>query len=283
MTRAGTTPPVALTVAGSDSGGGAGIQADLVTFAALGVHGASVVTALTAQNTVGVAGVHVPPVEFLRAQLDAVLDDLPVVAAKTGMLATEEVVRAVAEVAAAGRLPTLVVDPVLVSSTGARLLDPGAETAYAEALFPLATVVTPNTREASALVGETVATVGDARDAARELARLGPAWVVVKGGHQVDESGGSGAGGDAVDVVFETATGALTELRLPRVATRNDHGTGCTFAAATTALLARGAGVPDALATAKRFVHEGLVASAGWSLGGGHGPVGKLGGWATRA
>jgi hydroxymethylpyrimidine/phosphomethylpyrimidine kinase len=279
MTGTGTTPRVALTIAGSDSGGGAGIQADLVTFAALGVHGTSVITALTAQNTVGVDAVHVPPVDFLRQQLDAVLGDLPVVAAKTGMLATEEVVRAIADVAAAGRLPTLVVDPVLVSSTGARLLDPGAERAYCEALFPLAAVVTPNTREASALVGGAVETVADAADAARELARLGPAWVVVKGGHQADEQGGHGAGGDAVDVVYESATGALTELRLPRVVTRNDHGTGCTFAAATVAQLARGAPVPAALAAAKHFVHEGLEASVGWQLGGGHGPVGKLGGW----
>jgi hydroxymethylpyrimidine/phosphomethylpyrimidine kinase len=278
-----TTPAVALTIAGSDSGGGAGIQADLVTFAAHGVHGTSVVTALTAQNTLGVDGVHVPPVDFLRAQLDAVLVDLPVAAVKTGMLATEEVVRAVAAVAAAGRLPQLVVDPVLVSSTGARLLDPGAETAYTDALFPLATVITPNTREASALVGGTVETVADAREAASELAKMGPGWVVVKGGHQVAESGGGSPSGDAVDVVYEAATGTVTELRAPRVATANDHGTGCTFGAATAAHLARGVPVPDALAAAKRFVHEGLVASVDWQLGGGHGPVGKLGGWSAGA
>jgi len=265
----GATPPVALTIAGSDSGGGAGIQTDLVTFAALGVHGTSAVTALTAQNTVGVRGVHVPPVEFLRAQLDAVLDDLPPVATKTGMLATEAVIRAVAEVAAGGRLGRLVVDPVLVSSTGARLLDPGAEAAYVEALLPRALVATPNTREAAALLGAPVATVADAGEAARRLAALGPAWVVVKGGHVEDP--------DAVDVVYETATGEVTELRAPRVATRNDHGTGCTFAAATVALLARGAAVPEALAGAKDFVHAGLVASAGWALGAGHGPVAKLG------
>ena len=273
-----TTPPVALTIAGSDSGGGAGVQTDLVTFAAHGVHGASVITALTAQNTVGVDGVHVPPVEFLRAQLEAVLGDLPVAAVKTGMLATEEVVRAVGDVAAAGRLPHLVVDPVLVSSTGARLLDEGAERAYVDALFPHALVVTPNTREASALVGGTVATAADAREAAVEIGRLGPRWVVIKGGHQVDEDNG-GASVDAVDVVVETATGAVTELRAPRVDTRNDHGTGCTFAAATAALLARGVPVPEALAGAKAFVHAGLVASAGWHLGAGHGPVGKLAAW----
>jgi hydroxymethylpyrimidine/phosphomethylpyrimidine kinase len=289
------TPRVALTIAGSDSGGGAGIQADLLTFAALGVHGASAVTALTAQNTVGVSEVHVPPVEFLRAQLDAVLDDLPVTGVKTGMLATEAVVRAVADVAAAGRLTNLVVDPVLVSSTGARLLDPGAERAYLDALFHHALVVTPNTREASALTGADVVTVDDARAAARSLAERGPAWVVIKGGHLVSDAGlaaldaahrgdepARAAGRQAVDVVYEAATGHTTELDRPRVATRNDHGTGCTFAAATAAMLARGATVPAALATAKAFVHDGLVASAGWRLGAGHGPVGKLGAWATR-
>jgi hydroxymethylpyrimidine/phosphomethylpyrimidine kinase len=263
---------VALTIAGSDSGGGAGIQADLVTFAALGVHGASAVTALTAQNTVGVTGVHVPPVEFLRAQLDAVLADLPVAAVKTGMLATEEVVVAVAEYAAAGRLPKLVVDPVLVSSTGARLLDPGAESAYRSALFPHALVVTPNTREATALLGTPVETVADARRAARRLGEWGPDWVVIKGGHLAGD-------GAACDVVLQAATGELAELRLPWVATRNDHGTGCTFGAATAAGLARGAPVPEALEAAKRFVHAGLEVSATWALGGGHGPVGKLGAW----
>jgi len=267
------TPPVALTIAGSDSGGGAGIQADLLTFASLGVHGTSAVTALTAQNTIGVTGVHVPPVDFLLAQVDAVLDDLPVAAVKTGMLATEEVVRAIAALAAAGRLPRLVVDPVLVSSTGARLLDPGAERAYTEALFPHALVITPNTREAAALLGRAVVTVDDAAAAARDLAALGPPWVVVKGGHLADDRD------DAVDVVYDAASDAVTELRAPRVATANDHGTGCTFAAATAARLAAGADVGDALAAAKRFVHTGLVSSAGWRLGGGHGPVGKLGAW----
>lgn len=279
------TPPVAMTIAGSDSGGGAGIQADLVTFAAHGAHGASVVTALTAQSTVGVTDVHVPPLAFLQAQLDTVLDDLPVAAVKTGMLATEAVVRAVAEVAAGGRLPRLVVDPVLVSSTGARLLDPGAEQAYLDALLPHALVVTPNTREAAALTGLPMVTVDDAVRAARRLGDSGPSWVVVKGGHMLAD-GDSGRsrpaaelGAEAVDVVYEVATGAVTELRRPRVATSNDHGTGCTFAAATAALLARDVGVPEALAAAKDFVHAGLVASADWQLGGGHGPVGKLGAW----
>jgi hydroxymethylpyrimidine/phosphomethylpyrimidine kinase len=275
---------VALTIAGSDSGGGAGIQADLVTFAALGVHGASVITALTAQNTAEVAGVHVPPVEFLRLQLDTVLADLPVAAVKTGMLATEEVVVAVADYAAAGRLPNLVVDPVLVSSTGARLLDPGAETAYREALFPHGLVVTPNSREAAALLGAPVESLDDVHAAARKLAEWGPRWVVVKGGHLGGEAGEArarafGAGDTSCDVVIEAATGEATELCLPRVDTRNDHGTGCTFGAATAAGLARGRPVREALEAAKRFVHEGLERSASWALGAGHGPVDKLGGW----
>jgi hydroxymethylpyrimidine/phosphomethylpyrimidine kinase len=270
-----TTPPVALTIAGSDSGGGAGIQADLVTFAAFGVHGASVLTALTAQNTRGVDAVHVPPVGFLQAQFDAVLSDLPVVATKTGMLATADNVRVVADLAARGRLHNLVVDPVLVSSTGARLLDSGAEQAYVDELFPQALVVTPNSREVAALLGREVVSVSDAVDAARELGSYGPWWVIVKGGHLT----GAGTGDDAVDVVLEVMTGEVTELRRPRVETRNDHGTGCSFAAATVAMLARGADVSEALQAAKAFVHEGLVASAGWKLGAGHGPVGKLGGW----
>jgi hydroxymethylpyrimidine/phosphomethylpyrimidine kinase len=271
------TPPVALTIAGSDSGGGAGIQADLVTFAALSVHGSSVITALTAQNTQAVEAVHVPPVEFLRSQLDTVLSDLPVAGVKTGMLATEPIIRAVAEYAAAGRLPNLVVDPVLVSSTGARLLDPGAERAYLEVLFPHALVATPNTREVAALLGRKIVSVHDAAAAALELGRYGPAWVVTKGGHLR----GDGAGDDAVDLVVEVATGQVTELRRSRIDTTNDHGTGCTFAAATAALLARGSSVPEALAAAKDFVHAGLVASADWRLGAGHGPVGKLGAWVT--
>jgi hydroxymethylpyrimidine/phosphomethylpyrimidine kinase len=245
----------------------------------MGVHGASVVTALTAQNTLGVEAVHVPPLDFLTAQLDAVLSDLRVASVKTGMLATEEVVRQVADAAARGRLPNLVVDPVLVSSTGARLLDPGAEFAYIEALFPHALVVTPNTREVEALLDRPIRSVDDAVTAAFELGRHGPWWVVVKGGHLADLDAGDATEEQAVDVVVEVMTGEVSLLRLPRVDTKNDHGTGCTFAAATSALLARGVPVLDALKAAKEFVHAGLVASAGWQLGGGHGPVGKLGGW----
>ena len=262
------TPPVALTIAGSDSGGGAGIQADLATFSAFGVHGASVVTALTAQNTATVRSVHVPPVAFLADQLDTVLSDLTVAAAKTGMLASEAVVREVARWASTGRLPNLVVDPVLVSSSGDRLLDEGAERAYIDALLPHAWVVTPNTREAAVFLGRTVDSVADLAAAAEAMCALGPAYAVVKGGHV--------PGADAVDVVFDRAAGRVRELRAPWIDTPNNHGTGCTFAAATAAMLARGAPVPDALDAAKAHVHAALVASSGWQLGAGHGPVSHL-------
>jgi hydroxymethylpyrimidine/phosphomethylpyrimidine kinase len=263
------TPPVALTIAGSDSGGGAGIQADLTTFCAFDVHGASVLTALTAQNTAGVSAVHVPPVEFLDAQLDAVLVDLPVAAVKTGMLATEAIIRALARRAAGGGLPNMVVDPVLVAASGARLLDAGAESAYLEALFPEARVVTPNLIEASVLCGGAeLRTVEDLREAAKTLARWGPGWVVVKGGHL--------AGDDAVDVIYETATGTVTELRAPRIEGPNNHGSGCTFASGVAAMLARGAGVLDAITAAKEHVTACIWAAAGWRLGSGHGPVSHL-------
>lgn len=265
-----TTPPVAMTIAGSDSGGAAGIQADLTTFAALGVHGTCAVTALTAQNTAAVEAIHVPPVEFLVAQLDAVTRDLPIAAVKTGMLASADVVRAVADAAARGLLPNLVVDPVLVSSTGTRLFDEGAEAAYVEALFPHALVVTPNAREAALLAGREVVRPDQAAEAAAAIAAHGPRWVVVKGGHLTVQ------GDDAVDVVYDAATATAVELRAPRLVTGNDHGTGCTFAAATVGYLARGLDVPDALGAAKRFVHAKLRASVDWELGAGHGPIAHI-------
>ena len=230
------TPPVALTIAGSDSGGGAGIQADLKAFAANGVFGTTAITALTAQNTIGVMGVHVTPPDFVDAQITAVLADLPVAAVKTGMLATAEIVELVARRAAAGDLPNLVVDPVMVASSGDRLLDPDAESAYLERLFPHALVVTPNLREASLLVGRELTDVDDMAKAARELAGTGARYVLVKGGH---------LSGDAVDVLFDGDR--IHELRSPRIDTGNVHGTGCTTAAAIAAFLARGDTVVDAV------------------------------------
>lgn len=266
-------PPVAMTIAGSDSGGGAGIQADLKTFAAMGVFGTSAVTALTAQNTTGVTGVHTVPAEFVVAQISAILDDLPVAAVKTGMLATAPILAAVAELAAAGRLPNLVVDPVMVSSTGDRLLDLNAERAYMELLMPHALVATPNLREAEVLLGRRITTLDEQRTAAEELAVLGPQVIVVKGGHEVRDTPG-----EAVDVV--AAGGQLTELRAPRIPTANNHGSGCSFASAVAAGLARGMSTMDAVAAAKEFVRKAVRGGAGWSLGKGHGPLDHFG-WTT--
>ena len=256
------TPPIALTIAGSDSGGGAGIQADLKTFAMHGVFGTSVVTALTAQNTLGVQGIRPTPADFTAAQLDALLADLPPRAAKTGMLATAGNVRAVA--ARAAGLPNLVVDPVLVSSTGQRLFEAATERAYLDVLFPFATVVTPNLREAAALTGLELSTVDDMMVAAERLAGTGARCVIVKGGHL--------AGADAVDVIWRD--GEVDVLTAPRLDTGNNHGTGCTFAAALTARLARGFPLPEAISAAKAYVTRGLTDSAGWRLGAGHGPLG---------
>lgn len=260
-------PPVALTIAGSDSGGGAGLQADLRTFGALRAFGTSVVTAVTAQNTTAVTDVHVVPAATVDAQVSAVLDDLPVAAVKTGMLATAELVALVAARAAAGDLPRLVVDPVLVSSTGARLLEEDAIATYRDRLLPHALVATPNLIEAGVLVGRELRTHEDAVAAAHEIAALGPAVVVVKGGHAT--------GDRAVDVVVHD--GAVDELVAPRIDTANTHGTGCTFAAATAAGLAAGHDPMEALRRAKQYVTTCIVGGAGWRLGHGHGPLDHLG------
>lgn len=260
------TPPVALTIAGSDSGGGAGIQADLKTFAANRVFGTSAITALTAQNTVGVRAVHVPPWEFLDAQISAVLADLAVAAVKTGMLATAEIIDLVARRAAAGELPQLVVDPVMVASSGDRLLEKEAEMAYLERLFPHALVITPNLREASLLVGRELTGVDDMAKAAAQLSETGARYVLVKGGHLT---------GDAVDVFFDGVD--IHELRSPRVDTPNVHGTGCSTAAAIAAYLARGESVLDAVRAAKAYITAAIEGAATWRLGAGHGPIDHFG------
>ncbi len=257
------TPPVALTIAGSDSGAGAGLQADLKTFAALGVFGTSAVTAVTAQNTAAVRGVEPVEAAFVVAQVDAVLDDLPVRAVKTGLLATAGTVAAVADLADAGRLPNLVVDPVMVASTGDRLLDPAAEALYRDRLLPRAVVATPNVGEAGVLVGATLRTVDERRDAARTLVGWGADVVVV--------TGGDAPGDEAVDVVVGVT--GLTELSAPRVETVNTHGSGCSFAAAVAAALARGDAVRDALLAAKAYVHDAIDHASCWHLGSGHGPL----------
>ena len=268
------TPCVALTIAGSDSSGGAGVQADLKTFAACGVFGTTAITALTAQNTTGVRGVLPVPAEFVVSQVEAVLDDLDVGAVKTGMLATPEIVSAVAALAAAGRLPHLVVDPVMVASSGARLLEPSAEQAYVCELLPQAQVLTPNLSEAQVLLRGSITTLAEQREAARALGELGPPLVLVKGGHAV-----AGAENNAVDVLWDGTR--LHELSGPRVPGSNDHGTGCSLASAITAGLAQGSDPVEAVQSAKAYVARALAGAVDWRLGSGHGPLDHFG-WAAR-
>jgi hydroxymethylpyrimidine/phosphomethylpyrimidine kinase len=256
-----------MTIAGSDSGGGAGLQADLKTFAALGVFGTSAITAVTAQNTATVAASFSIEPEFVRLQVETVLDDLPVRSVKTGMLATSGIVGVVADLARQGMLPNLVVDPVLVSTSGRQLLDDDAIPVYIDRLFPFTEVVTPNLREARLLAGMAISDVDGMVLAARRIAEFGCATVIVKGGHLEGRS--------SPDVVL--TGGEVTLLEAQRVPTENDHGTGCTLSAATAAFLARGVPVIEALASAKEFVTTAIAGSAGWHLGSGHGPLDHFG------
>jgi len=260
------TPPCVLTIAGSDSCGGAGIQADLKTMQALGVHGMSVVTAVTAQNSVGVQDFWDLPPEAVRAQLDSILSDIPVQAIKTGMLASAAIVSAVAGVLADSDVP-LVIDPVAVSKHGHSLLLPGAGDAMRAELLPLATVVTPNLDEASQLSGIKVTDEDGMRDVARVIAGFGPRWVLVKGGHLA---------GDPVDLLFD---GTRTwRYAGERIATPHTHGTGCTLASAIASYLALGTEVPEAVTRAKDYVTGAI--RAGFPLGAGIGPVDHA--WQTR-
>ena len=252
--------PVALTIAGSDSGGGAGIQADLKTFAAFEVYGASAITAVTAQNTTGVTGVHELPVEMVRAQIDAVASDVGADAVKVGMLSSSAIIEAVAERVTAHGVERLVVDPVMVAKGGDRLLREDAAQTLASVLLPLALVATPNADEASVLCGRPVTTTAEARDAARAVHALGCRYVVVKGGHFGDE---------AVDVLYDGAS--FAELPAKRIPTTSTHGTGCTFSSAIAAGLARGETVERAVAEAKVYV-TAAIASA-FPVGSGHGPL----------
>lgn len=263
-----------MTVAGSDSGGGAGVQADLRTFAALGVHGASAITAITAQNTYEVRAVCPLEAEMVRAQIETVTDDLDVVAVKTGMLARPATISEVARLAREGRLPHLVVDPVLVTSTGHPLMERGGIDAYRDELIPTALVVTPNLHEAAALVGTDVralTTTAAMADAARAIRSWGAAFVLVKGGHHAEQTD---TDHDSPDVLVGDDVAILESAR---VRTDNDHGTGCSLAAAIAARLARGDDVPAAVRAAKAFVHHALESAAPWRLGKGHGPIDHLG------
>ena len=251
--------PRALTIAGSDSGGGAGIQADLKTFAALRVYGLSALTAITAQNTRGVRAVQELPPELVEAQIDAVLEDIGADAAKTGMLSSSAIIEVVARCVSRWKL-RLVVDPVMVAKGGDALLQSEAIETLSTMLLPLAEVVTPNLYEAEVLTGQRIETLEDMRAAAQAIFALGPRHVVVKGGHRA---------ADPVDVYFDGK--GFAELRAERISTRHTHGTGCTFSAAIAAFMARGLPVDAAVTGAKNYITEAIRHAPG--LGGGHGPV----------
>ena len=251
----------ALTIAGSDSGGGAGIQADLKTFAAFGVYGTSAITAVTAQNTVGITGCFALSADLVTAQIEAVAGDIQIHATKTGMLATAAIIEAVAAAIEELDLPMLVVDPVMVSKSGDRLLDADGVQMLCAELLPRALVVTPNIPEAEALSGRRIASPGDVRDAARRIHEMGASAVIVTGGH--------GTGAEVVDLLFDGRT--FAEFRTLRIDTPHTHGTGCTFASAVAANLALGHGLADSAARAQQYV-AGAIRHA-IAIGHGHGPV----------
>ena len=268
LTPPGQTPLRVLTIAGSDSGGGAGIQADLRTCAMLGVHALVAVTAVTVQNSLGVKGFHEIPLDVISGQIEAVASDIGVQAAKTGMLASSAIIETVAQTwqgqGLAGSVP-LVVDPVCASMHGDPLLHPSAVDLLKRQLFPLATLITPNLDEVRLLVDVEVVDPGSQRDAARALHALGPQSVLVKGGHLRSSP-------QSPDLLFDGTE--FHEFDAPRVSTGNDHGAGDTLAAATACALAHGYAVPDAVAFGKRWVTECIRAA--YPLGHGHGPVSAL-------
>ncbi|MEM9138951.1 MAG: bifunctional hydroxymethylpyrimidine kinase/phosphomethylpyrimidine kinase [Pseudomonadota bacterium] len=251
---------IALTIAGSDSGGGAGIQADLKAFSALGVYGASVITAVTAQNTQAVTAVHAIPVDVVGAQITAVLSDLDVAAVKIGMLFSPELIRTVAD-GLAGFTGPVVLDPVMIAKSGDALLQDEAVAALAEILLPRADLVTPNLPEAARLTGVDAET--DPEGAAAALAGLGARAMLIKGGH--------GAGSVCRDLLV--ADGGRQVFEAPRIATGNTHGTGCTYSSAIAAELAKGMGLADAVAAAHAYLHAAIKAADGLTVGHGHGPV----------
>lgn len=260
-------PAIAMTIAGSDSSGGAGIQADLKTFTALGVYGASVITALTAQNTRGVTAVELASPAFVAAQIKAVLDDLDVAAIKTGMLAASALVESIAaELSNYPPIP-LIVDPVMVATSGDRLIDDDAVDAVKRLIFPRALLITPNLPEAARLLDSAIATTeSEAGKQLEGLARLGAKAVLLKGGH--------GSGGEAVDLLWHA--GRITRLASSRIDTKNTHGTGCTLSAAIAALIASGASTEAAVTRGKAYVHAAISSARDLRIGKGHGPVDHL-------
>jgi hydroxymethylpyrimidine/phosphomethylpyrimidine kinase len=262
--------PIAVTIAGSDSGGGAGIQADLKTFSALGVYGASVITALTAQNTKGVTAIHDVPADFITAQIDAVFSDLAVGAVKIGMVSRQPVTKAIADGLARWQQRKIVFDPVMIATSGDRLLSPDAVEGLKRTLIPMALVLTPNLPEAAALLDAPVArTETEMREQAERLLKLGPQAVLIKGGHD--------SGAESVDLLVEPNT--VTRLAASRIATRNTHGTGCTLSSAIAAGLAKGLALAEAVRAAKTYVTDSLAASQRLHVGSGHGPVHHFHAW----
>lgn len=255
--------PVSLTIAGSDSGGGAGIQADLKTFQELGTFGTSVLTAVTAQNTLGVHAVQPIECDIVTAQLDAVLSDFTVGAAKTGMLFSAEIIKAVAEKLCSYPALPLVIDPVMIAKGGASLLEQSAVEALKEYLLPNAAVLTPNIPEAEVLTGMPIHTLSDMERAASRLLEFGTESIVLKGGHRKDT--------DFAEDLVVNRSGERFLLRTKRIKTKDTHGTGCTFAAAITAELAKGKPVSEAVIVAKHFIQAAI--EDGISLGNGHGPT----------
>jgi len=262
--------PIALTIAGSDSGGGAGIQADLKTFSALGVYGASVITALTAQNTKGVSAIHDAPPEFIGAQIDAVFSDLDVGAVKIGMVSQGAAIEAIAHGLARWRQTKVVLDPVMIAASGDRLLAPDAIDVLKRALIPRALVITPNLLEAAALLDAPVARdEAEMQEQAERLLALGSRAVLIKGGH--------GSGAESVDLLLEG--GETIRLAAARIATRNTHGTGCTLSSALAAGLAKGLELAAAARAAKSYVSAAIAAADRIEIGSGHGPVHHFHGW----
>ncbi|OJX33507.1 MAG: bifunctional hydroxymethylpyrimidine kinase/phosphomethylpyrimidine kinase [Burkholderiales bacterium 68-12] len=253
-----------LSIAGSDSGGGAGIQADLKTFAALGCYGMTAITAITAQNTQGVRAIHGVPPEMLRAQIDAVVEDIGVDAVKIGMLHSPDVVRVVADAIRRYRLPHVVLDPVMVATSGDRLSTQETVQVLVRELFPLATVVTPNLDEAALLLGRPITGVDELDAAVQALLQLGAPAALLKGGHLPSD--------EVVDVLAERG-GALTRLPARRIATHNGHGTGCTLSSAIAAHLAQGLPLAQAVAQARAYILGAIAAGAGVRTGQGHGPL----------
>jgi hydroxymethylpyrimidine/phosphomethylpyrimidine kinase len=261
---------IAVTIAGSDSGGGAGIQADLKTFSALGVYGASVITALTAQNTRGVTGIHDVPPDFIAAQIDAVFSDLSVDAVKIGMLSTVATIETVAAGLERHGQSRIVLDPVMVATSGDRLLKADAIEVLTRILIPRATVITPNLPEAAALLnGPAAVTENDMRAQAERLIALGAKAVLIKGGHAT--------GSESVDLLVDGK--AVTRLAGPRIDTRNTHGTGCTLSSAVAAGLAKGLPLAEAAQQAKTYVTAAIAASGSLQIGSGHGPVHHFHAW----